>query len=410
MEEEPLAPRIDESFWLSSMSEFEDRLKRHIEGKTTLVVPEVSLRSDPPPTHPVFFNPRAKPCRDLSIICYNAFAQFAPNGITFCDVMTGIGARGVRVGVEVSNVRRIVLNDWNEIALDVARRNILANGLCSIAETSRCEANLFAYKKVACKGERFTAVDVDPFGSPAQFLESSIAICEDGGIISVGATDSAVLSGVYPLACFRKYYGYSIRCDFSKEVGIRLLLGALVFAAIRRDFSVEPLFSHVDGQYTRVYCRISKVAGRWDCILRNLGFVLYCSFCGYRSSSSKYEWNCPCCGRNLRVAGPLWVGRLFDKEFLQSMLRVISQGYLTEYRQKVSLCVSEESFPPCFYSLPNLADMENIPTPSTREVQSELLSLGFRATRTSFSPTGIRTDAPTPLLRSVVKKLGEKNI
>ena len=49
-----------------------------VEGKTTLLVPPLSLTERVPPKTPAFFNPAAKLNRDLSILAYRAFApEFA---------------------------------------------------------------------------------------------------------------------------------------------------------------------------------------------------------------------------------------------------------------------------------------------------------------------------------------------
>ena len=60
-------------------------------------------------------------------------------------------------------------------------------------------------------GDRFDAVDVDPFGTPSPFVDCALRSIKDGGLLSVSATDSGVLCGVYPKVALRKYLGLPLR-------------------------------------------------------------------------------------------------------------------------------------------------------------------------------------------------------
>jgi tRNA (guanine26-N2/guanine27-N2)-dimethyltransferase len=386
-------------------------LAAYKEGKADLFVPPESLETQPPPTYPIFFNPRGKVSRDFSVICYGGFAKATSRPITFCDLLSGMGARAVRVGVEVEGVERISCNDWNEDSISLAQKNIVANHLEDKAEVSCSEASSFAWKRRSERGERFSVVDVDPFGSPSTFLDSSLRLCELGGMLSAGATDSAVLNGVYPSVCFRRYKGYSIRCDFSKEVAVRLLLGGTMFAAIREDLAILPLFCHVDEQYTRAYCRVFKVKDLDDLILQKLGFILYCDACGFRDTAalvSTRPRDCPHCRGKLKTAGPLWIDKILDRDFIAEMLKGQFSADLAIYKTRIDIALRESSLPPCYYSIPKLSDRENVPTPSPEKVVSALVALGYRASRSSFSNVAVRTDAPIKEVRSIVKQSAGK--
>ena len=43
--------------------------------------------------------------------------------------------------------------------------------------------------------QAFDVVDLDPYGTPAMFLDSAVQTCVDGGLMAVTATDMAVLCG-----------------------------------------------------------------------------------------------------------------------------------------------------------------------------------------------------------------------
>jgi tRNA G26 N,N-dimethylase Trm1 len=47
-------------------------------------------------------------------------------------------------------------------------------------------------------------VDLDPYGSPAMFLDSAVQCVADGGMLMCSATDMAVLAGGNADVCFSK--------------------------------------------------------------------------------------------------------------------------------------------------------------------------------------------------------------
>src|SRR5919204_1529283 len=91
-----------------------------VEGKTMLVVPQSSLTANVLSKMPAFFNPAAKLNRDLSILAYSAFSSSSGKK-TFADSFTGIGARALRVAVEVPEIEQVYGNDINPFAIERAR-------------------------------------------------------------------------------------------------------------------------------------------------------------------------------------------------------------------------------------------------------------------------------------------------
>ena len=66
-------------------------------------------------------------------------------------------------------------------------------------------AKRFKGWKGALESAGFDYIEIDPFGSPTDFLESSIVRLSRRGILAVTATDTAPLCGTYPNTCKRKY-------------------------------------------------------------------------------------------------------------------------------------------------------------------------------------------------------------
>ena len=102
-----------------------------IEGKTKLLVPKKSITEKVPPKKPAFFNPKAKLNRDFSIIAYAAFLKNFKGPKIFLEGLSGIGARGLRVGKELK-IEKIVINDLNPSALKMAQHSSNLNDLKNI--------------------------------------------------------------------------------------------------------------------------------------------------------------------------------------------------------------------------------------------------------------------------------------
>ena len=77
----------------------------NVEGNTRLLVPAASLNKKIPPKTPAFFNPAAKLNRDISVLIYKTFiSEFKEHAKSFADAFSGIGARALRVAVEVPGI------------------------------------------------------------------------------------------------------------------------------------------------------------------------------------------------------------------------------------------------------------------------------------------------------------------
>ena len=196
-----------------------------IEGTTKMLVPEKSIKEKVPPKEPAFFNPVAKLNRDFSILAYSAFWQDFDKPKIFLDALSGLGARSLRVSNEIPNVERVVANDINSNALDIAINSAKLNNVKNF-ETSENETCRFL-SLFSKRGERGSIIDIDPFGSPTRYFDCAIRATMHNGLLSVTATDMQVLHGLANNACQRKYYGIPIKTEYSNEIAIRLILGCL---------------------------------------------------------------------------------------------------------------------------------------------------------------------------------------
>ena len=375
----------------------------HTEGRTSLLVPRKSLGKGPPDLFPAFFNPRGKVVRDISIVAFEAFARGLSTRPVLADPLAGVGARSLRVAVECPAVSHVWANDLNPTAIQAARLASRANGCSGRIDFSILDANQFL-SSLAKPDSRPSIVDIDPFGTPAPFVESAIRALADGGLLGITATDTAVLRGLYPEVAYRKYGAWIHRTDYGKESMLRLVMGLVVHRALVYDMVVEPLFAHADQHYARVYCRIRISPSGANASLVHLGYLLHCSKCGHREASSTSSSTCPACGGKLKASGPLWLGDLHEAAFLDSCLAVASSGPAKKYSLLLGRAKAEIGFPPFYFRIPSLTDGLGIASVSPTELSGRLVANGFRCVRSSVDGQGIKTDAT---IREVLSALRE---
>jgi tRNA (guanine26-N2/guanine27-N2)-dimethyltransferase len=380
-----------------------DETGKTIEGKTNLLVPTLSLTGRVPPKSPAFFNPSAKLSRDLSILVYRAFLHDSNRKQrTYADPLSGVGARAIRVAVEVQEIDEVYLNDLNPLAVELSKKNAALNFVerkCNFSVNEACKFLLSCQTK---KGDRFAVLDLDPFGSPVPYLDCALRSVLDYGLISVTATDTAVLCGKFNDVCFRKYYARAIRCHYAIEIATRILLSQISLTASRFGLSIEPLFAHSYSQYIRVYARVKLSCAEANMLHHKLGFIQHCEKCGNRMASKKYNNpdTCSLCGNKFNIAGQLWISKMFDKALIKRM-----EGYnFNEVgpdvdnnaivdRYMLGTCFEENDDIPYYFITDEIAAKLKTSPQSVSEVIDRLSRSGYRSSRTSFDSRGFKTDA-----------------
>ena len=358
------------------------------EGKTKFLVPSGSINEKVPPKDPAFFNPRAKLNRDFSIIAYSAFLKNFNGPKIFLEGLSGIGARGLRVANEIPNVEQVIVNELNPNALELAKKSSLINNLQNfqISENEVCRF----FSTFSKKGERGTIVDIDPFGSPAKYIDCGIRATMHGGVLSTTATDLQVLHGLFQDACKRRYGGIPVKTEYSNEIALRLILGCIRVIAARLDIEIIPLFVESDLHYYRTYVRILNRPDQNE----NIGYILHCKTCGNRKVISDFENVCDICNGSVDLAGPLWIGQLFEKQFLKVMQEEISKYIVDKNCEKViSKAILESEKPGTYFTLDEIASKMKVSPLKLENAISKLESNGFDASPTSLNPTVFRTNA-----------------
>ncbi len=371
-----------------------------VEGKTTLLVPESSLAVKVPPKTPAFFNPAAKLNRDLSMLAYRAYAP-SLSSKTFADSFAGVGARALRVANEVPEMEEVYCNDINAIAIEAAREAAQINNISGKCVFSVNEVCRFLSQGTR-EGERFGIVDLDPFGTPAKHIDCVLRGVLDGGLVSLTATDTAVLCGVYPEVCHRRYYGMPLNNKYGNEIAIRLLTSLLALTASRLELAIRPIFVHSMMHYLRVYASVEVSSSRANDVYENIGFVLHCFTCGNRFNARELDGKgkCQLCGSSTRAGGHLWTGPLHDVAFVKKMLE---QDPASQCKKVLDAATDEISDIPYYFRADEIsARMKTNPSP-VMEIIGKLKSAGFAASRTALNPASFKTNARIDQIVEILK-------
>ena len=386
----------------------------NIEGKTRLLVPAASLTKKVPPRTPAFFNPAAKLNRDISILLYRAFiSECRQHTKSFADAFSGIGARALRVAVEVSGIENVYINDINNIAIESAKKAAVLNGVADKCHYSINEVCKFLTNYSTISGERFTIIDLDPFGTPAPFIDCVLRSTVDGGLISITATDTTVLYGVHPAVCHRRYYGKSLLTYYSNEIALRLLISLIALTASRLDLVIEPLFAHSNLHYLRIYAKVSVSSRKANRVFDNIGYLRHCFRCGNRNVVEEYNISelCDICGNRFSVAGPLWISKILNKKSIERSLNYLALNNdagpveKMDHSQKLlSICKDELDEIPFYFRVDDLAARLRINPYPIKTVIEKLSSAGYRASKTSLNPSAFKTDARIDEQLDVLRK------
>ncbi|MEM3666452.1 MAG: tRNA (guanine(10)-N(2))-dimethyltransferase [Candidatus Bathyarchaeia archaeon] len=389
------------------------------EGAVKVLVPKFEAFAGSPSTYipskaPVFYNPIMELNRDIAVLALQVHQKILNRKISVCEPLTGCGIRGIRFAAEVEGVKKVLINDIDEKAFHLAKYNIQMNSLSGRAIPKNEDANRLLSRYGAPR-KRFDAIDLDPFGSPAPYMDSAIRALRDNGLLALTATDMAPLCGVHPKACIRKYGGKSLRTEYCHELAVRLLAGCLAMSAAKHEMGIEIVLSHSTDHYIRVYATLKYGAKRADDSIKNMGYILHCFKCFHREPVRGLfqvgrSGVCRKCGSKMDIAGPLWLGRIFDEKFcsligVEAKKRRFRLGMRVE--KILNLIKNETDAPITYYVIDRLCDALNLPVPPVKRVIEALKDYGFNAYQTHFNPKGIRTDASVVEVKEILKKIAK---
>ncbi len=345
------------------------------EGITDLLVPEDYSKHGPGTrTGEVFYNRQMEFGRDMSVLVGR---EVLMEGQRILDGLAATGARGLRMANECGVRADFEMNDRDLRAAVLMKENAELNSLGHVKIHCRDLRALLAE-------EQFDYVDIDPFGSPADYIDSAVQSCRNRGIIGFAATDTAPLYGSYPKTSFRRYGALSQRSPFGHETGLRILVGFAVREAAKHDRGVEPLLCYHADHYFRCYVKVTNGAARADKSLHSLGYT------GFDRKTLE-RWIGP--ERSARTdAGPVWLGPLMSKELVKSLKPTGDLGTSARCAKIIDCWKEELGMPPTFYLMDELAKKTKLSPPKLTDFIEFLDGRGAAASRTHFDPKGLKTD------------------
>ena len=384
----------------------EYKIKSIEEGLTKIEFPEFDKVSS---DAPVFYNPHMELNRDLSILAIQVFQKEQERELDICDLFGGSGIRGIRYKNEIDGVGNVSINDISELANHYERHNIELNGLEDI-EVYQHDASMFLRMK---RGE-FDVIDIDPFGTPSPFLDSAGYCARRNSLLCVTATDTSALCGTYKEPCIRKYNAKPYKSEYCHETGIRILAGFVALTLSKYAKYIEVKMSHSTEHYMRLYLEIKKGSKKTDESLKNMGYISHCRKCLHRQTSnglaSPIEDVCPVCGEKLVHAGPLWLGKIQDADFIQKMIDESENKKINSEKQALKLlnsCLLEADAPATFYDVHTICKSLKISAPKLDLIFDAIKNEGYVAIKTHYNPLGIKTNANIKTIQDILIRFNE---
>jgi tRNA (guanine26-N2/guanine27-N2)-dimethyltransferase len=362
------------------------------EGTTRFFVPRQNeAHAFPPSTARIFFNRRMELNRDATILFVSSIRP-----ADYLDAMGATGARGLRVASECGIP--VTINDRDPVAACWIGENVDFSGL----ELDTTCANIHTLLSV----RKFDAVDLDPYGSPAPYIDS--AIRGTGRFLLITATDTAPLCGAHKKAGIRRYFTNPVNNEYHAETGLRTLLGFVVRETVKYDRGIEPLFCFAREHYVRAHFRISSGAGRADASVGRIGYILQCRRCPQREERPGIlpdTESCSACGGDTVPIGPLWLGAIQDPDILSDMITTLPYLCLHTKPELMGLLTTLRNELPTssYYDHHLLAKQARVSPGPIIDVLGGLREKGYRASRVHYSGTGIKTDAPAEVIFEVMR-------
>jgi len=265
-------------------------------------------------------------------------------GMRVFEGLSATGLRAIRYAKEVEAVREVVANDLAPEAVRTIRRNVQFAGSGDKVVANEGDAVMVMMQHSRDPAKQFDAVDLDPYGSAAPFLDSAVQSVCDGGLLLVTCTDLAVLCGNHPDICFAKYSAQALKYGARHEAAVRIVLHCIQAAALRYGRCIVPLVALQIDFYLRVFVVIKdskieckeaapKVAVQYQCtqcesfFLQPLGRQTrdgpHPQF--WPATTQPFQSPCQECGGEYQVGGPMYCHDLGDKEVVQRLVDALQE-------------------------------------------------------------------------------------
>nr|XP_019601780.1 PREDICTED: tRNA (guanine(26)-N(2))-dimethyltransferase isoform X3 [Rhinolophus sinicus] len=327
-----------------------------------------------------------------------AVGEICEEGLRVLEGLAASGLRSIRFAREVPGLQSVVANDASARAVDLIRHNVQLNKVAHLVRPSQADARMLMYQHQRVS-ERFDVIDLDPYGSPAPFLDAAVQAVSEGGLLCVTCTDMAVLAGNSGETCYSKYGAMALKSRACHEMALRIVLHSLDLRANCYQRFVMPLLSISADFYVRVFVRVFTGQAKVKASAR----VKFSAACGPPVAPE-----CEHCGQRHQLGGPLWAEPIHDLDFVGHVLEAVSANpsrFHTSERIRGVLSVVTEELPdvPLYYTLDQLSSTIHCSTPSLLQLRSALLHAGFRVSLSHACKNAVKTDAPASVLWDIMR-------
>ncbi|MGQ0797939.1 MAG: hypothetical protein ACT4OI_08790, partial [Methanobacteriota archaeon] len=265
------------------------------EGAARLRVPPDHGRRGPGSRGPwPFYNASMTVNRDVSAV---ALLRFPVPVRRALDGFASTGVWGIRMRLE-AGVHEVRFSDVSPRACGLIQENLELNGLVGSV--------LHAPFDEAVGTGPFEFVDIDPFGTPAPFLEAASHGAAAPCGLGITATDTATLAGTYPDTCLGRYGARSLRGPQGREVGLRILLAYAERIAAASGRRVRPLLAFSAEHFLRVLLMLEPARPPASA---TIGYVRRDAI-GVPRAAAAVEPG---------AAGPLWLGPMCEPSFVRRL-------------------------------------------------------------------------------------------
>jgi tRNA (guanine26-N2/guanine27-N2)-dimethyltransferase len=382
------------------------------------------------------------------------------------DALAASGLRSMRYWKECPNVRHITINDLDPAATERCRVNIESNGLADqlIADdqeikdgglvrnrgirvqTADATSVMYNCRRPPYRGRpkdktrcddasqhlQWDVIDLDPYGSSASFLDAAIQSIVNGGLLNVTCTDMIALGGSKPEVCFGRYGAVPVqRAGYLQEMAVRILLYTLATIAARYGRTIRPILSVGMDFYIRVFVEVYDNKAGVNELSLQIGHVYQSPWCPtfyvipmcQRGGKNNNTFQCPrlthgtCTetGSNFKVAGPIWMGPMHDREVIaEALSRLSSKGreftpdmkfIATKERLRGLLTSCYEELPdvPLYYSIPDLFKTLSLSQQPRNELTNAIINAGYSVSAYHKEPNALKTDAPPTVVWDMIR-------
>ena len=394
------------------------------EGSVEFYIYNIDQGSIPSKSMNVFYNRKMEINRDISTLAINAYSYlYDQKKLIIIDSMAASGISSIRLMRECKNIEKIFINDINPGAIKLIKKNIKLNSLnkptIKIIITQKDANLLFSeitahkYKSSNKRQKNPNIISIDPFGTPNIYIDSAFkAIQKINGLMCITATDTAVLFGVRPNVCIRKYLAKPLHTEYCKEIGGRILIYYISRIANINKIGIVPLLTFYSGHFIRIFCVSFKNQKEITESFKNFGYIIHCNICGYRSTFGNsiltLPKECPLCANktSLDFAGPLWIGKIHKISFIKNMLNLNESSKFPNKKriQKLlSFAIEENDMPISYFNLHKLCqNLKLTSVPKIKDVISIIKEKGYRCSRTHFDFLSIKSDLDLSSLKKIL--------